>query len=86
MLEPGTTLLRKYRIELLLGRGGMGLVVKAHHLLLYVPVAMKLLLPQALEQQEVVGRFFGRGASCSKGRDRHTVVLARDAPSRRESP
>jgi eukaryotic-like serine/threonine-protein kinase len=40
---PGSVLAGKYRLELLLGEGGMGFVWSAYHLELELPVAIKLL-------------------------------------------
>jgi serine/threonine protein kinase len=57
MLEPGAVILGKYRVEHVLGKGGMGVVARAHHLDLDQPVAIKLLLPAALENQSMVQRF-----------------------------
>lgn len=42
-LGPGALLLGKYRLEQLLGEGGMGAVWRAHHLQLDLAVAIKLL-------------------------------------------
>src|SRR5436189_259374 len=47
----------KYRIERVLGQGGMGVVVAAHHLSLDEIVAIKFLLPEALGNAEAVARF-----------------------------
>jgi serine/threonine protein kinase len=55
--RPGTILAGRYRVERVLGQGGMGMVVSAHHLHLDVKVAIKFLLPQMLEQADVVERF-----------------------------
>jgi serine/threonine-protein kinase len=43
VLKRGTVLAGKYRLELLLGEGGMGFVWSAYHLELQLPVAIKLL-------------------------------------------
>jgi serine/threonine-protein kinase len=56
-VRPGDVLAGKYRVEHVLGAGGMGVVVAAHHLQLDQRVALKFLLPQALASAEVVGRF-----------------------------
>ena len=43
VLQRGTVLAGKYRLEVLLGEGGMGVVWSAYHLELQLPVAIKLL-------------------------------------------
>ena len=40
-LKPGVVLAGKFRIERVLGQGGMGVVVAAHHLQLDERVALK---------------------------------------------
>ncbi|HEY1954989.1 MAG TPA: serine/threonine-protein kinase [Polyangiaceae bacterium] len=47
----------KYRMERVLGQGGMGVVVAAMHTALDERVAIKLLLPEALASAETVARF-----------------------------
>jgi serine/threonine-protein kinase len=47
----------KYRVERLIGRGGMGTVMLAHHLRLDEDVALKFLNPQAMKKPDVVARF-----------------------------
>ena len=56
-VRPGDVLVGKYRVERVLGAGGMGVVVAAHHIQLDQKVALKFLLPEALESTEAVGRF-----------------------------
>ncbi|WP_437817580.1 protein kinase domain-containing protein [Sorangium sp. So ce1078] len=48
----------KYRVERVLGRGGMGLVVSAHHLSLRHRVALKFLLPEGRTTPGAIERFF----------------------------
>ncbi|WP_437970059.1 protein kinase [Sorangium sp. So ce260] len=48
----------KYRVERVLGRGGMGLVVAAHHLSLRHRVALKFLLPEGRATPGAIERFF----------------------------
>lgn len=57
MLEPGTVIMDKYRIERVLGRGGMGVVALARHLGLDQRVAIKFLSADMLEKPEVTERF-----------------------------
>jgi serine/threonine protein kinase len=71
MLEPGTVVLGKYRIERVLGRGGMGVVARAHHLRLDQPVAIKYLLPDVLEQEMVVPRFLREAQAAVRLKSEH---------------
>ena len=53
----GAVIASKYRIERLIGRGGMGVVMLARHLRLDEDVALKFLSPQAMKKPDVVARF-----------------------------
>ena len=53
----GAVVCAKYRVERLIGRGGMGTVMLAHHLRLDESVALKFLNPQAMKKPDVVARF-----------------------------
>lgn len=55
--ETGTVLLQKYRVEQVLGRGGMGIVLKARHIHLDEPVAIKLLHPTRAGNTDLLERF-----------------------------
>ena len=57
MLEIGQVVDGKYRVERLLGKGGMGAVFEGHHLLVGRRVAIKVLLPEATASKEGVARF-----------------------------
>ncbi|HWN71661.1 MAG TPA: serine/threonine-protein kinase, partial [Haliangium sp.] len=69
--DPGTVLLDKYRIEHVVAKGGMGVVARAHHLHLDVPVAVKFLLPEVLEQPEVLKRFLREAQAAVKLKSEH---------------
>ncbi len=56
-VRPGEVLAGKYLVERVLGQGGMGVVVSARHLQLEERVALKFLLPAALQNSEAVSRF-----------------------------
>lgn len=56
-MQPGTILSEKYCVERVLGEGGMGCVVEARHLELGTRVAIKFLLPYALQNADIVTRF-----------------------------
>jgi len=53
----GDVVAGKYRVERVLGQGGMGVVVAAEHISLGQRVAVKFLLPAAVNQAEALGRF-----------------------------
>ena len=56
-VREGDILAGKYRVERVLGAGGMGVVLAARHLQLETRVAIKLLLPSMLGSEEAVARF-----------------------------
>lgn len=55
--KPGEVIAGKYRVEQVLGAGGMGVVVAARHVALRQAVAVKFLLPQAMKLQGASERF-----------------------------
>jgi serine/threonine protein kinase len=56
-VQEGDLLAGKYRVDRILGVGGMGVVVAAHHVQLDDKVAIKFLLPEILGNPEAVARF-----------------------------
>ncbi|MFO7180346.1 MAG: protein kinase [Pseudomonadota bacterium] len=66
----------KYRIERVLGEGGMGVVVAAYHLQLEERVAIKFLLPAALESPEAVARFTREARAAVKIRSEHVARVS----------
>ena len=72
-LEPGTVVAGKFRIERVLGEGGMGIVLAAHHLHLGRLVAMKLLKPDALAHADIVARFANEARSASRIQSEHVA-------------
>lgn len=56
-LVPGTLLAGRFRIEAMLGIGGMGVVYRATDLALEVPVALKLLRPELASRADAFERF-----------------------------
>jgi serine/threonine-protein kinase len=64
-------LLDKYRIEEVLGTGGMGKVVRASHLFLQQQFAIKVLLPHMAESAETVSRFLREAQATSKLKSEH---------------
>jgi serine/threonine protein kinase len=70
-VQPGDVLLEKYRIEEVLGTGGMGKVVRASHLFLQQEFAIKVLLPHMADSAETVSRFLREAQSTSKLKSEH---------------
>src|SRR5580700_4611207 len=70
-IAVGQVLAGKYRVERVLGRGGMGMVVAAEHLHLRQKVAIKFLLPDATD--EVVARFLREARSAARIRSEHVA-------------
>jgi serine/threonine-protein kinase len=70
---PGTLLLGRYRVERLLGAGGMGAVLLAHHVLLDQWVALKLLHAGAQNDPEKVTRFFNEARAAARIQGDHIV-------------
>jgi serine/threonine-protein kinase len=69
----GQLLEGKYRLEREMGRGGMGVVVRAHHLELDEPVAIKLLLPDSRGDPHLVTRFQREARAAAKLKGEHVV-------------
>jgi serine/threonine-protein kinase len=72
-VQPGDVLAGKYRVERVLGVGGMGVVVAAHHIQLDEKVALKFLLPQALHSAESVARFVREARAAVKIKNEHVA-------------
>ena len=70
-VSPGEVLLGKYRVDQVIGRGGMGVVVEAWHLQLEERVAIKLLLPELVTLPEAVARFQREGRALFKIKSEH---------------
>src|SRR3546814_20524845 len=69
--DLGSVLADRFRIESILGIGGMGVVYRATDLTLDVPVALKLLRPELAHREGVFERF------------RQELLLARQVSSPR---
>jgi len=72
-LVPGEVLGGKYRIVELIGEGGMGYVMAATHVELGELVALKFLRPEALQFQELVGRFAREAQAAARIRSEHVA-------------
>jgi serine/threonine-protein kinase len=72
-VQPGDILAGKYRVDRVLGMGGMGVVVAATHLDLQEPRAIKFMLPSALPDGEAVERFLREARATSRLRSEHVA-------------
>lgn len=85
-LTIGSVLLDKYRVERVLGQGGMGIVVAVRHIDLGQLHAMKFLLPDALGHQEAVERFLREARAAAVLRSHHAVRVLDVARMPNEAP
>jgi serine/threonine-protein kinase len=72
-VRPGDVLAGKYSVDRVIGSGGMGVVVVAVHVDLYERVALKFLLPEAMQSQEVVARFAREARAAFKIKSEHVA-------------
>jgi serine/threonine-protein kinase len=72
-VREGDILAGKYRVERVLGVGGMGVVVAAHHIQLDEKVALEFLLPEALGNAEAVARFAREARAAVKIKSEHVA-------------
>jgi serine/threonine protein kinase len=73
--QPGQILAGKYRVERVLGEGGMGVVLAAHHLHLDKRVALKFLRPEVAANRELVARFSNEARSAGKIQSEHVAKV-----------
>ncbi len=74
-VQEGDVLAGKFRVDKVIGIGGMGVVVAAHHLQLDEKVAIKFLLPHALESEEAVARFEREARAAVKIKSEHVARI-----------
>jgi serine/threonine-protein kinase len=70
---PGEVFAGRYRVERVIGSGGMGVVLEATHLHLEERVAIKMLLPSLSSDAAFVGRFLREGRASVKIRSEHVA-------------
>ncbi len=71
MLEPGSVLAGKFRVERMLGRGGMGTVVAATHLQLETVFALKFIKPELASRPGLIDRFLREAKASAQLRGDH---------------
>jgi eukaryotic-like serine/threonine-protein kinase len=72
-VKEGDVLAGKFRVERVLGIGGMGVVVAAFHMQLEQRVALKFLLPEAAKDEAVVQRFAREARAAAKIQSEHVA-------------
>ncbi|HKO49804.1 MAG TPA: protein kinase [Polyangiaceae bacterium] len=72
-VTEGLILAGKYRVDKVLGIGGMGVVVAAHHIQLDDRVAIKFLLPETLGNADAVMRFAREARAAVKIKSEHVA-------------
>lgn len=72
-VQPGHVLDGKYRVERVLGMGGMGVVVAARHVVLKTGFALKLMRREATRDEESVERFLREARAAVRLKSQHCV-------------
>jgi serine/threonine protein kinase len=73
--NPGEVLGGKYRVEKVIGRGGMGVVVAARHLALHQAVAIKILPDDQAKDAESVARFMREARAVVRLKSEHAIKV-----------
>ena len=75
-VSEGQVLVGKDRVERVLGRGGMGIVVAARHIQLEQKVAIKFLLPDAVANADIVERFVREARASVRIKSEHVARVS----------
>ena len=70
---PGAIIDEKYRVEGVIGRGGVGLVVVATHLAMSQRVAIKMIRDDVPMQRELLDRFHREARAASMIKSEHVA-------------
>jgi serine/threonine-protein kinase len=74
-VQEGDILVGKYRVERVLGSGGMGIIVAAQHLRLDQRVAIKFLAPEAFSDPAALVRFDREARAAAKIKSPHVAQV-----------
>jgi len=72
-MAPGSIVAGKFRIERVIGEGGMGVVVEATHIQLEQRVAIKFLKREARDDKDIVDRFAREARAAVKLKSEHVA-------------
>ena len=73
--KEGDVVAGKYRVERILGEGGMGVVVAAEHISLRQRVAVKFLRPESMARAEAIERFVREAQSAAAIQNEHVARI-----------
>ncbi len=71
--DSGQVIAGKYRVERVIGEGGMGTVLAARHELLDVPVAVKVLSAELSHQPSIIARFLREARAVARLKSEHVA-------------
>ena len=74
-ISPGDIIAGKYRVDRMIGQGGMGVVVSAVHIHLDERVAIKLLRPEGAARSEATERFMREARAAVKIKSLHVAKV-----------
>lgn len=72
-LRPGDVLAGKYKVDRIIGAGGMGMVVQATHIALQDRVALKFLLPEFVGNESLCARFLREAQAAVRIKSPHVA-------------
>src|SRR5581483_4170913 len=85
-VQSGGVVSGKFRVDRVLGEGGMGVVVLATHLQLDEPVALKFLRGEAVADSEALARFLREAKAAAKLKSEHVARVLDVAVTDEGSP
>jgi serine/threonine-protein kinase len=74
-VDVGQVIAGKYRVERVLGTGGMGMVVEVTHLELLQRMAIKLMLPEVSMSPELIERFLREARAAASLKSHHVTKV-----------
>src|SRR5262245_7335413 len=74
--QPGTVIAGKYRLDAVIGLGGMGAVYKAHQTMLGINVAVKVTLPEIGQRPDIVARFLNEAKAAARIQSEHITRVS----------
>jgi serine/threonine-protein kinase len=75
LVRVGDVIAGRYRVDRVIGKGAMGIVVAATHIELHQVRAIKFMLPEALNDKESVERFLREARAAARLESQHAVKV-----------